>query len=153
IIWVLTRIAAFLRTQDKISALMVPATKSPRAGSAKEFCEVLETFLSSRAVKSSQTANEVVLRGIVELFLDEPSNRVPELRLVVDGSKEPGDGRFGLVNIFIPPTASEQTCVVMELKNATSDGLWKGATGQKPDYEALENLRSALRNETEDSLL
>src|SRR4051794_9280945 len=67
------------------------------------------------------TANESVLQDIVELILDERSDRASQLRLVVDGSKEPGDGRFGFVDIFIQrsaiPTASGYTCVVMELKN------------------------------------
>ncbi|KAF8949039.1 hypothetical protein BGZ52_006237, partial [Haplosporangium bisporale] len=154
---VLDRIAAFLRTQDKISALMVPAIRNLKAGRAAEFCELLETFFSSRAVRSLQTANEAVLQGIVELLLDEPSNRIPELRLVVDGSKEPGKGRFGFVGIFIPRQAtaigSEQTCVVMELKNATLEGLWKGATSRKSDYKDLESLRETLCSEDESSLL
>ncbi|KAF9369335.1 hypothetical protein CPC16_004587 [Podila verticillata] len=154
---VLDRIAAFLRTQDKISALMVPAIRNLKAGRAVEFCELLETFFSSRAVRSLQTANEAVLQGIVELLLDEPSNRIPELRLVVDGSKEPGKGRFGFVGIFIPRQAtaigSEQTCVVMELKNATLEGLWKGATSRKSDYKDLESLRETLCSEDESSLL
>ncbi|KAG0347172.1 hypothetical protein BG004_008328, partial [Podila humilis] len=110
---VLARIATFLRAQDKISALMVPAIRSLKAGNAEEFRKLLETFFSYRAVRSLKNANEAVLQGIVELLLDEPSNRVPELRLVVDGSKEPGNGRFGFVDIFIPRQAmaamSEQT--------------------------------------------
>ena len=135
---------------------MVPAIRNLRAGSAKEFCELLETFLSSRAVRSLQTANEAVLQGIVELLLDEPSNRVPELRLVVDGSKEIGDGRFGFVDVFIPrqamATGDDQTCIVMEHKNATLEGLWKGASSQKPNYNDLESLHEALRYENEDAL-
>ncbi|KAI8596255.1 DDE superfamily endonuclease-domain-containing protein [Dissophora ornata] len=154
---VLDRIAAFLRTQDKISALLVPAIRNLKAGRAEEFCGLLETFFSSRAVRSLQIVNEAVLQGIVELLLDEPSNRVPELHLVVDGSKETGKGRFGFVDIFIPRHAtaigSEQTCAVMELKNVTLEGLWKGATGRKYDYKALEILRKALRGENESNLL
>ncbi|KAF9300698.1 hypothetical protein BGZ74_007593, partial [Mortierella antarctica] len=127
------------------------------AGRAEELCKLLETFFSSRAVRSLQTANKAVLQGIVEVLLDEPSNRIPELRLVVDGSKEPGEGRFGFVDIFIPRQAtaigSEQTCVVMELKNATLEGLWKGATSRKSDYKDLESLREALCSENESSLL
>ncbi|KAF9307681.1 hypothetical protein BG003_000381, partial [Podila horticola] len=87
---VLDRIAAFLRAQDKTGALMVPAIRSLKAGRADEFFKLLETFFSSRAVRSLQMANEAVLQSIVELLLDEPSNRIPELRLVVDRSKEPG---------------------------------------------------------------
>lgn len=104
-----------------------------------------------------RTANEAVLQDIVELLLDEPSNRIPELRLVVEGSRESGKGRFGFVDIFIPQQAtaigSEQTCVVMELKNATLEGLWKGVTSRKSDYKDLENLREVLRSENESSLL
>jgi len=128
---------------------MVPAIRNLKAGSAEEFCELLETFFSSRAVRSLSTANESVLQGIVELLLDEPSNRIPELRLVVDGSKEPGEGRFGFVDTFIPRQAigSDQTCVVMELKNATLEGLCRGITGRSPNYEELESLRADLQME------
>src|SRR4051812_16184940 len=100
---------------------MVPAISSLKDGSVKEFCKLLETFLHSRATRSLQTANEAVLQGVVELLLNEPSKNVPELRLVVDGSKNKTDGRFGFADIFIPrnPEATEQICVVMELKNAT----------------------------------
>ncbi|KAF9343232.1 hypothetical protein BGX26_006060, partial [Mortierella sp. AD094] len=154
---VLDRIAGFLRTQNKISALMVPAMANLKAGRPNEFRELLENFLLSRNVRSLQTANEAVLQGIVELLLDEPSNRVPELCLVVDGSKELGNGRFGFVDIFIPrnamATGSEQTCVVMELKNATLEGLWKGASSRKPNHKDLEDLYKALHDENEDRLL
>ncbi|KAG0279528.1 hypothetical protein BGZ97_009562, partial [Linnemannia gamsii] len=46
---VLDRIAAFLRTQDKISTLMVPAIRNLKEGKAETFCELLEVFFSSRA--------------------------------------------------------------------------------------------------------
>ncbi|KAF9917174.1 hypothetical protein FBU30_000919, partial [Linnemannia zychae] len=152
---VLDRIAAFLRTQDKISTLMVPAIRNLKTGRADEFCELLETFLSSRAMRSLSTANEAVLQGIVELLLDEPSNHIPELRLVVDGSKEPGNGRFGFVDIFIPRQDFEgdRTCIVMELKNATLEGLCRGMTGQIPSYEELESVRTSLQLEKSCALL
>ncbi|KAI1315836.1 hypothetical protein EDD11_000271 [Mortierella claussenii] len=154
---VLDRMATFLRTQENISALMVPAIRSLKAGNAKEFCQLLETFFSYRALRSLKNANEAVLQGVVELLLDEPSNCVPEFRLVVDGSKEPGDGRFGFVDIFIPRqamvTMSEQTCVVMELKNATLEGLRKGITSQKSDCKGMEGLRELLSTEDESTLL
>ncbi|KAF9150525.1 hypothetical protein BGX20_005656 [Mortierella sp. AD010] len=154
---VLNRIEGFLRTQIKISTLMVPAMANLKAGRPNEFRELLQNFLLSRNVRSLQTANEAVLQGIVELLLDEPSNQVPELRLVVDGSKELGNGQFGFVDIFIPrhamATGSEQTCVVMELKNATLEGLWKGASSRKPNPKDLEDLHKALHDENEDRLL
>jgi len=136
---------------------MAPAIRNLKAGRAEEFCELLETFFSSRAVRSLHTENEDVLQGIVELLLDEPSNHIPELRLVVDGSKEPGDGRYEFVDIFIPAqttaVGSDQMCVVMELKNATLEGLWKGADNRKPGYKDLESLREALCGENESTLL
>ncbi|KAI8606756.1 hypothetical protein EDD21DRAFT_422126 [Dissophora ornata] len=51
------------------------------------------------------------------------------------------EGRFGLANIFTlqkaMTNASEQTRVVMELKNATLEGLWKRASSRKPTHISL----------------
>ncbi|KAF9368773.1 hypothetical protein BGX21_006350, partial [Mortierella sp. AD011] len=61
---VLNRIEGFLRTQIKISTLMVPAMANLKAGRPNEFRELLQNFLLSRNVRSLQTANEAVLQGI-----------------------------------------------------------------------------------------
>ena len=61
----MNRIAAFLRTQDKISALMVLATKSLKAGIVEKFCKLLETFLLSKFVRYMQASNEAMLEAIL----------------------------------------------------------------------------------------
>jgi hypothetical protein len=87
--------------------------------------------------------------------MDEPSNRIPELCLVVDGSKEPGKGRFGFADIFIPRQAigGDQTCLVMELKNATLEGLCRETIGRSPNNKELESLREALKKEKRSTML
>ncbi|KAF9095631.1 hypothetical protein BGX27_001247 [Mortierella sp. AM989] len=147
-----SRITPFLRNQLMISAHMTPAIRNLKAGRPEEFCELLETFLSTKAARSLQKANKSVLQSVVELLLDEPSNHIPELSLVVDASKPPKEGRFGFVDIFIPSTGEEdsQTCIVMELKNAHLQGLLKKVSSEKIVYEELVNLqnRSAPKKNT-----
>ena len=100
------RITIFLCAQDKIRVLLGPAIANLGSGRTNEFVEVLDAFLQTRAVRSLQTANEAMLQGVVELLLDEPNSRVPELRLIFDGNKEYGYGRYGFVDIFIPPMST-----------------------------------------------
>jgi len=117
--------------------------------------------LQTRAVRSLRTANEAVLQGVVELLLDEPNSRVPELRLVLDGNKEYGDGRYAFVDMFIPPmttgTVGRRTRgVVLELKNAALEGLWNGEINdwnKQSTYSDLEKLQHKLCAEDDESLL
>src|ERR1051325_11283973 len=100
---ILERITSYLHAQDKIRVLISPAIKNLGEGRTNEFAELLKIFLETRALRSQARANESVLQGVVEVLLDEPNSRVPELRLVLDGNKKYGDGRFGFVDIFILP--------------------------------------------------
>src|SRR5687767_3669375 len=128
---ILERITSYLHAQDKIRVLISPAIKNLGESRTEEFVELLKTFLETRALRSQTRANESVLQGVVEVLLDEPNSRVPELRLILDGKKEYGDGRFGFVDIFIllmsTTIVDERTLgVVLELKNITLKGLWRG---------------------------
>src|SRR3954469_25501158 len=128
---ILERITSYLHAQDKIRVLIGPAIENLGKGRTNEFVELLETFLKTRTLRSEKSAKESVLQGVVELLLDEPNSRVPELRLVLDGTKKCGDGRFGFVDVFILPmdiiTVGERTFgIVLELKNIMLEGLWRG---------------------------
>ena len=118
-------------------------------------------FISFRGpvLRSLQLDNEGVLQGVVELFLDKPNNCIPELRLVIDGFKPYGEGCYGFVDIFIPPTSSSSGIritdgVVLELKYITLDGLLKGEENKMCfEYADFEKLRKTLSEESSGSLL
>ncbi|KAF9423740.1 hypothetical protein BGZ76_003620 [Entomortierella beljakovae] len=154
---VLKRVEAFVRSKDNISSLMIPATRNLRAGNPDAFASLLQNYLQSRAIKSLGKANESVLQGVVELLLDEPHNRVPELRLIVDSSKTLGNGRLGFVDIFVARSAtasdSDQTCIVLELKNATLENLCWGSLNRRPTYEEEQELFNCLLRESEEEIL
>ncbi|KAF9172127.1 hypothetical protein BGX20_006299 [Mortierella sp. AD010] len=87
-----------------------------KASRLDDFHKLLEDLFT----KFLPTEIEAVLQDVAEILLDEPSDRVLELRLVVDESKTSGGDRFEFVDIFIPRNAMaaerEQVYVVMELK-------------------------------------
>lgn len=130
-------------------------------GSVIEFATLLKTFLKTRSLRSLQNASESVLQGVAELLLDKPTMRVPELCLVVDGTKKYGVGRNGFVDIFIPPQTSEaagrRTCgIILELKYITLGGLWSGEAKDwdRPcGYKQLEGFKSRICEEDEQHLL
>lgn len=160
-IQVLERVTQYLRAQDKIRILIGPAIRNLSEGRTIEFVKLLETFLETRALRSRVIANESVLQSIVEIILDEPNNRVPELRLVLDGTKDYGDGRYGFVDIFILPMVTaimgqRTRGIVLELKNITSKGLWNGEMNnwnRQLSYSDLEKLQNKLCTEDDESLL
>jgi len=147
----------FLRTQDKFSSLMIPSMTNLKAGSAGDFRSLLERLLQSRATRSAQTANEAVLQGIVEVLLNSPSSTVPELCLVIDGTKRSGQGRFGYVDVFVPKCSgakdSDQTCIAMELKNVHLYGLFRATSTTNPTHSDYEALREAIITENDATLL
>ncbi|RIA89109.1 hypothetical protein C1645_214919 [Glomus cerebriforme] len=157
---VLERVTSYLLAQDKIRVLIGPAIENLGKGRTNEFVKLLETFLDTRALRSQARANEPVLQG-VEVLLDEPNKRVPELRLVLDGTKKPGDGRFGFVDIFIHPMLTSAvgrwTCgVVLELKNIMLGGLWNGEMNDwnnQPIFSDLKKLQGKICKEDDKSLL
>ncbi|RUS34283.1 hypothetical protein BC938DRAFT_481471 [Jimgerdemannia flammicorona] len=156
---VLQRIRDFLNVREDIRNLMQPAFDRLTLGDVVCFSELLKTFLQTRATRSVMTSSEAMLQGVVELLLP-PRNRVPELRLVMDGSKSKGDGRFGFVDVFIPPRHVSDTTrslgTAIELKYITLNGLVKGAANnwdQFVDYRNSENMNKNLVAENDDALL
>ncbi|KAG9289329.1 hypothetical protein G9A89_007890 [Geosiphon pyriformis] len=117
----------FSHAQDKIWVLMGPAIENLFKGKVNGFVHFFEYFLETRAMRSLETANEVVLQGIVEVLLDESKSHVSELCLMVDGTKNKGEGCFGFVDMFLPPKISPKygktLGVVLELKDITLLGL------------------------------
>ncbi|RUO97023.1 hypothetical protein BC936DRAFT_141107 [Jimgerdemannia flammicorona] len=97
---VIERIASYLRADDSICQLIGPAHTDFMAGKITKFRELLETFLKTRPLRSLHTTNEPVLQVIIDAFLDKPSERMPELCLVVDGNKDYRSVRFGFTNIY-----------------------------------------------------
>ncbi|KAI8345922.1 hypothetical protein B0O80DRAFT_471260 [Mortierella sp. GBAus27b] len=154
---VIGRVMNFLRTQDKICSLITPSMTNLKAGRARDFQTLLENLLQSRATRSIQNANEAVLQGIVEVLWNEPNNHVPKLCLVIDGTKGPGQGRYGFVDIFVPSCAGaragDQTCIAMELKNVHLSGLFKAISTCNPTYSDYEALRKAIIAEDDSTLL
>ena len=123
-----------------------------------DFVDLMEFYLKSRIVRSTASAGEDVLQGVVELLLDEPNSRVPELRLMdVENSKP--CSRF--VDIFIPPMveagmAGRTRGIALELKNFNLRGLLcgeKGIWNDAPPYSDLDKLGTKLDNEDEQILL
>jgi hypothetical protein len=116
--------------------------------------------LEKRALRSIQFANEAALQGVVELLLDNPARHVPELRLVLDGMKEIGRGRFGFVDIFVLPTPTDRfertQAVVIELKYITLKGLAKGEANdptKQPTHDESDRLIMKLQAENDETLL
>ncbi|RUS27825.1 hypothetical protein BC938DRAFT_482686, partial [Jimgerdemannia flammicorona] len=156
---VLERIHNYLRDQDAIRPLLGPAFDSLVRGNINDFVKLLEAFFKTRALRSFFSANEAMLQSIVELILDKPSYRVPELRLVIDGNKGKGEGRYGFADVFIPATTTisggRTFAELLELKYLTL-GLFKGAANNwshHPTYSDMEDLEKRLSGEDEDKIL
>ena len=153
------RIHNYLRVQDTIRPLLGPAFDNLVRGNIDDFVKLLEAFFKTRALRSLSSANEATLQGIVELLLDKPIYRVPELRLVIDGNQPKGKGRFGFVDVFIPAattTFGRRTfAVLLELKYIMLEGLFKGAYNQlrPPTYVEMQDLEKHLSGEDEDKIL
>ncbi|KAF8536803.1 hypothetical protein BDD12DRAFT_807480 [Trichophaea hybrida] len=84
---VLNRIHQYISAQEHIQNKIALANTKLRNGSVKPFAKLLEHFLASRPLRSLMSSNEAVLQGVVEILLDSPRTRVPELYLVIDGNK------------------------------------------------------------------
>ncbi|CAB4488189.1 unnamed protein product [Rhizophagus irregularis] len=82
------------------ATLIVSAYENTVSGNIIPFIEILKTFLSTRSQMSLFSADEPVLQAIVESLLPL-KYCIPELSLVMDGTKPKGFGRFGYSDIFI----------------------------------------------------
>lgn len=141
----MSRIHNYISAQQQIKNQIAHANRSLRNGSVKLFAKLLGDFLATWTIRSLRSSNEVVLQGVVEILLDPPRTRVPELYLVMDGKKQKGDGRYAFPDIFVVGNDNSESAVVLELKDIHLSGLWNGAHGgwakwTIPSYEELEAL-------------
>ncbi|KAA8910762.1 hypothetical protein FN846DRAFT_888157 [Sphaerosporella brunnea] len=150
---VLCRIEKYLRHQESLQAKLGPANLDLRGGVIEPFAQLLEEFMSHRALRSLFTTSGATLQGIVEILLDPPRTRVSELRLIVDGAKKYGNGRFGFVDVFI--VNDDGNAVILELKDIRLAGLFSAKQGRwidKPPYHAMNHLDKEVSNMDENSL-
>ena len=108
--------------------------------------------MKHRALRSLFTTDEATLQGVVEVLLDPPRTHVGEFRLVVDGTKKKGDGRFGFVDIFVVDESG--SAVILELKDIRLQGLVSGREGRwhKPNYFAMEDIETKVADMEDQSL-
>ncbi|CAB4478397.1 unnamed protein product [Rhizophagus irregularis] len=130
--------------------LIASAYENLVIGNIIPFTELLKTFLSTRSQISLSSADEPVLQAIVENLLPL-KYRIPELSLVVDGTKLKGFGRFGYSDILILKGIGNNN-ISLELKYISLVGLIKI---QKNKFNAndLENLDKIIEKEDEKILL
>ncbi|CAG8655880.1 7411_t:CDS:2, partial [Dentiscutata heterogama] len=122
-------------------------------GDVTTFIQLLKLSLLTRSPMSLAPANEEVLQGIFETLLP-PSYRIPQLRLVMNGQKEKGEGRFGFLDLFLLGEAGQG--VSIELKYISTGGLLKAKTGQtakKFDTTEHDQLDRELETLNEEALL
>jgi len=134
---------------------IAPANMHLRNGSVKDFVELLNDFLADRPLRSLIASNEAVLQGVVEILLDPPRTRVPELYLVMNGNKQKGDGRFGFPDMFIVGDGGSDSAVVLELKDIHLSGLWNGRQGHRtkwmnPSYAEMDALAKEVSDMDEE---
>ncbi|CAB5308690.1 unnamed protein product [Rhizophagus irregularis] len=109
-----------------------------------------DALLVASAYEDLVKANESMLQAIVESLIPL-KYRIPELSLVMDGTKSKGSGRFGYSDIFILKGTGD-IYISLELKYISLVGLIKN---QKDKFGAneLENLDKILEKESEKILL
>ncbi|UZO26277.1 uncharacterized protein OCT59_018515 [Rhizophagus irregularis] len=130
--------------------LIVSAYENLVANNILPFIELLKTFLSTRSQISLSSANEPVLQAIVENLLPL-KYCIPELSLVMDGTKLKGFGRFGYSDIFILKGIGNNN-ISLELKYIPLVGLIKNQK-KKFNTNNLENLDKIIEKEDEKILL
>ncbi|UZO06794.1 uncharacterized protein OCT59_027103 [Rhizophagus irregularis] len=128
--------------------LIASAYENLIANNILPFIELLKTFLLTRSQISLSSANEPVLQAIVENLLPL-KYRIPELSLVMDGTKLKGFGQFGYSDIFILKGIGNNN-VSLELKYISLVGLIKK---KKFNTNDLENLDKIIEKEDEKILL
>ncbi|CAB4373600.1 unnamed protein product [Rhizophagus irregularis] len=119
-------------------------------GNIIPFIEILKSFLLTRSQMSLSSADEAVLQAIVESLLPL-KYCIPELSLVMDGTKLKGFGHFGYSDIFILKGIGNNN-VSLELKYISLVGLLKN---QKNKFNSndLESLDKIIEEEDEEILL
>ncbi|UZO26278.1 uncharacterized protein OCT59_018516 [Rhizophagus irregularis] len=129
--------------------LIASAYENLVANNILPFIELLKTFLSTRSQISLSSANEPVLQAIVNLL--PLKYCIPELSLVMDGTKLKGFGRFGYSDIFILKGIGNNN-ISLELKYIPLVGLIKNQK-KKFNTNDLENLDKIIEKEDEKILL
>jgi hypothetical protein len=143
----LERIRQYIDAQEHFQHKIAPANRDLQQGSIDLFIELVEKFIEHRSVRTLFTTDEAVLQAAVEILLDPPQTRIGEVRLVMDGSKNIGSGRFGFVDIFL--ASDDGTGVVLELKDIRLAGLISGKKKkwvQRPTYAEMEEFSEELSN-------
>ncbi|CAG8612444.1 2985_t:CDS:2 [Paraglomus occultum] len=99
-------------TVDDLIELIIHGSIKSKIVNEFGFIDLLEIG----AVRSMQSVNEAALQGIVELLLDDPASCMPELHLVLDGTKMAGS-RFGFVDILFCQHQQQTSLSKLELSS------------------------------------
>jgi hypothetical protein len=137
---------------------MTSSCETFATGDEKPLVDVLEEFLQKRSVRSVSDLNEANLQSLIEICWFEEDRCLSELRLVVDPTKYPGEGRYGFVDLLIAssPASCGSPVPLIELKQVTLVGLCKASAvnaNHSPSYDAMDSLRKKLKEETVPQLL
>ncbi|CAG8511033.1 1016_t:CDS:2 [Gigaspora rosea] len=131
--------------------------KSMLKGNILPFVDLILSYYKSKAFREFKDYNEAAFQTAIELLLPT-KNRKPEVRLVVDGSKNSGAGRFGFIDIFVNGVDEDgiKSSVILELKCISLVGLLSGEKAKwakNADYKSLKALDNKIKEETEEELL
>jgi hypothetical protein len=114
---------------------------------------LLEDFFKLSATRAVKGLSEAGFRTVIETLWFKPGSRacLAELCLLDNPDVKSGYGRFAFADIFFPDPSHP---VLLELKNANLEGLWRGRTGKEQRSDAeLELLRGKLKTAKEEDLL
>ncbi|CAB4488423.1 hypothetical protein RhiirA5_503179 [Rhizophagus irregularis] len=123
-------------------------------GDINYLINLIKRHFQSRSMMSLKSMNEAVFQAVLEMLLPLIF-RVPELRLIVDGTKQKYNGRFGFVDIFIPG-GKDNPSIVLELKYIKLTGLKSGSKGRftkSLKTTELYELDKNLEEEDDDTVL
>jgi hypothetical protein len=126
-------------------------------GNTSPFVMLLQKFLQDRPVRSASDVSEAAFQIVIEGIFMKTEACFPELCLVVDPTKERGEGRFGFIDLFFLTrnTPCAPRLPVIELKAISLTGLWYGASVHRnePSESDLRSLRDKLKKETEEEMM
>jgi hypothetical protein len=113
---------------------------------------LLQEFLKLSATHAVKGLNETGFRTVIETLWFKPGTRacLAELCLLANSASKYGHGRFAFADIFFPDSTHP---VLLELKNASLEGLHRARTRREPQSEELERLRKGLKTATAENLL
>ncbi|RHZ85838.1 hypothetical protein Glove_59g105 [Diversispora epigaea] len=125
-------------------------------GNVSPFANTILNYYKTKSLREFRDYNEVAFQTAIELLLPT-KHRHSEVRLVIDGSKKSGAGRFGFIDVFVDGLNENgtKTSVILELKCISLVGLLSREEGRWIDnanYKSLVALDAKLEMETEDEL-